>query len=107
MLHHNILWFLDIFRPDSLCEPDILPQLLAWIRGWYSLQRFHMTSVDHISIPRSFLIPVALILLASVSLIILFLLSKKHRAAVNRQTSEQFGEALERAGIVTQPAASK
>jgi len=42
MPYHNILWFLDIFRPDSLCEPDILPQLLAWISGWYSLQDPHV-----------------------------------------------------------------
>lgn len=53
------------------------------------------------------LIPIGLILLGSVSVEILFLRSKGHRAAVNRRASEQFGEALERAGIMTQQGASK
>jgi|APCry1669189369_1035219.scaffolds.fasta_scaffold17566_2 hypothetical protein len=36
-----------------------------------------------------------------------FLTSKAHRTAVVHHASEEFGEALERAGIMTQPDASK
>jgi len=53
------------------------------------------------------LIPIGLILLGSVSVEILFLRSKGHRAAVNSRASEQFGEALERDGVLTQQEASK
>jgi hypothetical protein len=52
-------------------------------------------------------IPLCLIIVAAGFLEILFLQSKGHRAAVNSRATEQFGEALERAGIMTQPAASK
>lgn len=53
------------------------------------------------------LIRIGLLLLLLVGIELWFLNSKGHRAAVNKRSSEKFGEALLRIGIPTQPAPSK
>jgi len=53
------------------------------------------------------LIAVGLLLLGATAAEVWFLQSKGHHATVNSRASEQFGEALERAGIQTQASPSK
>ena len=54
------------------------------------------------------LIRIGLLLLLLVGMIELwFVNSKGHQAAVNKRSSEKFGEALRRQGIETQPSPSK
>jgi hypothetical protein len=53
------------------------------------------------------LIVAGLLLLGALIAEVVFLRSKGHQSALNTQASEQFGEALERAGIQTQAEASK
>jgi len=53
------------------------------------------------------LIVLGLLLLGAAAAEFCFLRSKGHRTVVITRASEQFGEALERAGIQTQPEASK
>jgi len=55
----------------------------------------------------SVLIALGLILLGGVTAEICSMRSKGHHTASNRRVSEQFGDALERAGIQTQAEASK
>jgi hypothetical protein len=52
-----------------------------------------------------FRLGVLLLLLAGIE--IWFLNSKGHQTAVNKRSSEKFGEALQRIGIPTQPSPSK
>jgi len=53
------------------------------------------------------LIAVALVLLGAVTAAVCFLKSKGQRTDLGNRASEQFGEALNRAGIQTQSEASK
>ena len=53
------------------------------------------------------LIVFGLLLLGAATAEFCFLKSKGHRTVVNTRASEEFGKALERAGIQTQPEASK
>jgi len=62
--------------------------------------------MSHLRKPKV-LISVGLLLLGAATAEICFLKSKGHRNAVITRSSAQFGEALERAGIQTQPEASK
>jgi len=55
----------------------------------------------------SVLIVLGLLLLGGVTAEICSMRSKGHHTASNKRASEKFGEALERAGIQTQPEASK
>ncbi|MCX8494483.1 MAG: hypothetical protein ORN23_09700 [Chthoniobacterales bacterium] len=60
----------------------------------------------HFLKPRA-LIAIGLLLLGATAAEVRFLRSKGHHATVNSRASEQFGEALERAGIQTQASPSK